>query len=98
MAIFNDLGRNRKIAIAGVGRGSDIGLIDLASCQLAHWHYISRAAWLCDQWFQSGQINLLVTIVFSTRISDQLNPIFGAGLFPQKLAHLRSEERRVGKE
>ena len=67
--------RNSEIAIARIGGGTHIGLVDPLASDFAHRSYMPRAGRHGDQWLQARQIDLVMEVVVRARISDQFHPV-----------------------
>ena len=57
------LRRDREVAVAGVGRGADVGLVDILARYLPHGHHIAGARRLGDERLDTGEVQLLVQVV-----------------------------------
>ena len=67
--------RNSEVAIARIGRGTDVGLVDPLARDFAHRSHMPRAGWHGDQRLQARKIDLVMEVVVRARISDQFHPI-----------------------
>jgi hypothetical protein len=87
---------HRGIAIAGIGRGSDIGLIDLLAFYLPYRHDISRTARQRNQGFQRGKVELLINVEYRIAAAGERAPILLSALcrkIPARLL-IRRKDRR----
>ena len=58
---------DREVAVAGVGRGADVGLVDVLARDLAHRHHVAGARGLRDQRLDPREVDLLVQVVARRR-------------------------------
>ena len=56
-------GRDGEVAVARIGRGADVGLVDLRPGDLAHRHDVAGARRLGDQRLERREVDLLVNVV-----------------------------------
>ena len=87
-AVLDDLGGDGKIAIAGIRRGADIGLVDFLSLRFADRDDISGAGGHGDERFKRGEVDLLRDIVVGAWVGCQFRPVVFALLRTQKAANL----------
>ena len=73
-----------EVAVAGIGRGADVGLVDRLARHLPDRHHVARAGRRGDQGLERRQLDLVFDIV--------ARPGIGAELAPGLLAPLAPEE------
>ena len=77
---------DREVAVARVGRGADVGLVDLRPGDLAHRHDVAGARRLGDQRLERGEVDLLVQVVARARVGKDLGPVVLAAFVAQEAA------------
>ena len=83
------LRRDREVAVAGVGRGADVGLVDVLARHLPHRHHLAGAGRLGDQRLEPGEVDLLVQVVARAVVGEDLHPVRLAALLAQERAGRR---------
>ena len=76
----NDLGSHGEVAVAGIGRRANVGLVDRLTGGLAYRHDVAGTGRHGDQWLQSRQVDLLVHVVIGVSIRVDFAPVLVAPL------------------
>ena len=86
--------RDGEVAVARIGRGADVGLVDFRPGDLAHRHDVAGARRLGDQRFERGEVDLLVNVVGRALVGAIATQSASRASSRRKRASPRRRERR----
>ena len=90
---FYHRGDDRHVAVARIGGGADVGLVDLFSRDLPDRNDIGGTRRRRDQWFERRQVDLLVAVVGRAFVGGKRRPVALATFSTEE-----GEGRLVGRE